>query len=811
MQLRTRSVGYSIALGSAALVTLACSGKAVAPTQDSKLLFPGEVHFKNIQQLTAGGTNAEAYWSFDGEWLSYQHKGGSLGCDQIFRMRPDGSDKVQVSLNGRTTCAYYTPNDSRIIYSSTVGDNKSCPAEPDHSRGYVWPIYDTYQFYTSKPDGTDPVPAEPGAPRAYNAEATVCKDGSVVFTSDRDGDLDLYVGKLDTMGTIKDVKRVTNTLGYDGGAFFSQDCKKLVWRASRPKPGKEADEYKALLKQHLVRPSQLEIWVGNADGSHARQITRVGAASFAPYFTPDAKRVLFASNPRDPRGRHFDIYMINVNGTGLERVTFSNTFESFPMFSPDGKRIAFSSNRNASVPRETNVFVADWVETPARALTLADSDPADRFQALVDALSVPAMDGRGIGTQGLAQAEKIVTERMAAIGLKPFFEVFKNAQGGEHYAQKVEVKGQPAHNLLGAWGKGCGKPGIKSVLIGAHLDHLGYGSDNSLEPTKKGLHPGADDNASGVAGVLEAARIITATPKADEKSCYVFAAFTGEEHGIAGSSRMVEMMKKAGALPKAMLNLDMVGRLENNRLTVFGTATAKEWPKWIEDECIARDLTCPGGGDGYGPSDHMSFYIGKVPVLHFFTGPHVDYHRTTDTSDKINATGGVQTAEVVAAIALRAGKPGTKLHYLKAKETPSMGLVGRARGKSKGAYLGTIPDYSALSSPHGPSGGGMAGGGVRLAGARPGSPADKAGVKEGDILFSIDTQKIASLEDFMKILSELEPDQKITIVVKRGDGQDAKFIRLPAVVGRREVAPEPSPSASPAPAASLSPSSTSGH
>lgn len=771
----------------------ACSQSAPKPAEipeTAGLEFPLEKHFKNIRQLTFEGTNAEAYWSFDGKWLTFQHKGPGLldespECDQIYAIRPDGTDVRRISNGkGRTTCSYFFPDHSRILFSSTFQSSEKCPTPPDMSRGYVWPVYNTFQIYTAKPDGTDILPLEPGAKRAYHAEATVCHDGSVIFTSDRDGDLDLYRGKLDSLGTLQSVERATTALGYDGGAFFSPDCKKIVWRASRPRLGKETEEYIALLKRHEVKPSLLEIWIADADGRQARQLTRVGAASFAPSFVPDGRQILFASNPRDPHGRSFDLYKISINGTGLERVSFSDTFESFPMFSPDGKQIAFSSNRNAKKPRDTNVFVADWVGIPTPPLSLDDPQPENRFLALVEKLSSLPMEGRGVGTAGMKQAEKEVIGRFEAVGLKPFFTVFPKAQGGVDFRQTVEIKSRDkihtASNLVGVWGEGCLK--TAPVIIGAHLDHLGHGAENSLEPNKTGIHPGADDNASGIAALIESARMIAASQEEQKKKvCYIFAAFTGEELGIAGSSRFVELLKNIKVRPKAMLNMDMVGRMENNRLIIFGTASAKEWEPIVQAECSLRRLDCPGGGDGYGPSDHMAFYTAGVPVLHFFTGPHTDYHRVSDTADKINATGGIQTSEVVANLAIRAAS--TRFHYQKASSVPMMGRVNREGGrKSHGAYLGTIPDYSQLTSPHGPSGGSAPGGGVRLAGARAESPAAKAGIKEGDILVSIDDRKTNSLEDFMNVLVDLMPNQEVILGVRRG----RDTLKLHAVVGKRE-------------------------
>ncbi|HET9595375.1 MAG TPA: hypothetical protein VFP65_07330 [Anaeromyxobacteraceae bacterium] len=320
------------------------------------LELPEERHLRNVRQLTFGGENAEAYFSFDGKQLILQSTRNGGECDQEYVMGADGSAPRLVSTGqGRVTCGYFFPDGSRILYSSTHALAPGCPPKPDMSQGYVWALYD-YQIYTARPDGSDVRPLAPG-PR-YNAEATISRDGWIVFTSTRDGDLDLYKMRLDGSGLV----RLTSTLGYDGGAFFSADGKRIVYRASRPKDGAEADTYRELLARKLVRPTQLEIWVMNADGSGQRQVTRLGAASFAPFFHPDGRRIIFASNVGDPKGRNFDLWLVNDDGSGLERVTWNETFDGFPMFSPDGKKLVFASNRNGSRPGETNVFIADWVE-----------------------------------------------------------------------------------------------------------------------------------------------------------------------------------------------------------------------------------------------------------------------------------------------------------------------------------------------------------------------------------------------------------------------------------------------------------------
>jgi len=329
-------------------------------TQQSgdSLLVPGEKHLRNLKQLSFAGENAEAYFSSDGKQLIFQSTRDGHQCDQIYTMNADGSNVRLISNGeGRTTCSYFFPNGRRILYSSTHLGGKECPPRPDFSKGYVWAVYPTFDIFTARPDGTDlkQLTKTPG----YDAETTITRDGKhLVFTSMRDGDLDVYT--MDANG--RNVRRLTNELGYDGGPFWSYDGKQIVYRAYHPQTEKEKSDYLGLLKQNLIRPTTLEIWVMNADGSNKRQVTHNGKANFGPYFFPDGLRVIFASNMDDPRGRNFDLYKINIDGTGLERITFNDTFDGFPMFSPDGKRLVFASNRNAAKPGDTNVFIADWVD-----------------------------------------------------------------------------------------------------------------------------------------------------------------------------------------------------------------------------------------------------------------------------------------------------------------------------------------------------------------------------------------------------------------------------------------------------------------
>ena len=316
-----------------------------------------ERHLRNIRQLTFAGENAEAYFSLDDQWLIFQGHESAESCDQIYVMDTAGKNRRMVSTGrGRTTCSYFFPGADRILYSSTHLAGPACPPKPDYSRGYVWPL-DNYDIFTANMDGS-------GLRRltttnGYDAEATISRDGrKIVFTSVRDGDLQVYT--MDADGT--NVRRLTRTPGYDGGAFFSFDGKQIVYRADHPTDPKQIEDFRALLRDGLVRPTKLELFVMNADGSNQRQITRNGAANFAPFFHPDGKRIIFSSNMGDSQGREFDIYIINTDGTGLERITSAPGFDGFPMFSSDGKRLVFASNRNAAKVGDTNIFIADWTD-----------------------------------------------------------------------------------------------------------------------------------------------------------------------------------------------------------------------------------------------------------------------------------------------------------------------------------------------------------------------------------------------------------------------------------------------------------------
>ncbi len=919
MNARILPVLLAALLGSGPAARAGDAGRPLkAPSLD-----PREVHLADLRQITRGGENAEAYWSPDSRQLVLQSKHPPYECDQIFRAPADGSGPlVLVSTGkGRTTCSYFTADGGRVLYSSTHVDEPACPPPPDRSHGYVWQIDSNYEIFSVKPDGSDPVRLT--ANHAYDAETTVCpKDGSLIFTSTRDGDLDLY--RMDADG--RNVRRLTDTPGYDGGAFFSPDCAKIVWRASRPRNPAELEEYRRLLAQGLVRPTQLEIWTANADGSDARQVTYLNAASFAPSFLPSGNRILFSSNYGDPKGREFDIWAINLDGSGLERITWTPGFDGFPLVSPDGTHIAFASNRNGTEPGETDVFVARWVDRPALQSAPAtapnpETAAADRFRDDVRWLADDAREGRGIGSAGLDAARQWIADRFRALGVEPagedgYFESFDVPVGVEVRAgtavtldgaavpadgfrpasfsasgeasgevmaagygitapelgiddyQGIEVRGKivavrrfvpdggpfadpqaerrygdlrykawnarehgakgvivvdvpalsagtspagaspaaesplpalaldaidaggdvglpavvlkrsagaslfsgshratlevaldrrtkPAANVLGLIRAGAADRLAGALVVGAHYDHLGHGGAGSLAPDSHEIHNGADDNASGTAALLEVARQLAGERGRLRRDVYLMA-FSGEEEGVLGSTAFTRHPTaglKTGDLV-AMLNMDMVGRLRGNQVTVLGGESAAEWKEIVPPACALERLDCALSGDGYGPSDHSPFYAAGVPVLHFFTGPHEDYHKPSDDSDKINAGGGAHIAALVADLAAGiANRPGRPTY----RSVPAPAPAGDVR--SYGASLGTIPDYAGDGRP-----------GVLLAGVRAGGPAEQAGLRRGDLLVGLAGKDIRDIHDFMYVLQRAKPGEKTTAVVVR-DGR----------------------------------------
>lgn len=351
------------------ILLLVCNSSfAQAPAVLDTLHYKEEGHFKNIRQLTFGGDNAEAYFSFDGKWLVFQktYLKENIPCDQIYvaKVPTSASEKFEPKListgKGRTTCGAFLKDGKHVVYASTHLGDENCPPVPDRAKygnKYIWPLYSSYDIFISDLNGniTKQLTNTPG----YDAEATISPDGkTMLFTSTRDGDIDLYTMNLKSGET----KRITTQLGYDGGAWFSPDGKKIIWRASRPTTEKEIAEYKELLKENLVAPTSMEVFIANADGSNVKQVSKLGQANWAPAYMPDSKTIIFASNHEYKRGFPFNLYTMNEDGSNLLKISRDKGFDAFPMFSMDGKKIVFCSNRNNGGTRDTNIFIADWID-----------------------------------------------------------------------------------------------------------------------------------------------------------------------------------------------------------------------------------------------------------------------------------------------------------------------------------------------------------------------------------------------------------------------------------------------------------------
>lgn len=711
-----------------------------------------EVSLKNIQKLTFGGDNAEAYFSPDGQMLTMQVTNPAIGakCDQIYTLRLGQNAYSPSSLQlvstgqGRTTCSFFMPDGKHVLYASTHAAGKECPAPPKpRSDGkYLWAIYPEFDIYVADLKGN--IVKQLTNSAGYDAEAVLSPDGKkIAFTSIRSGDLELWT--MNTDGT--NLKQITSGLGYDGGCFFSPDSKKLVFRSSRPKTEKDIAEYKELLKENLVAPTNMEIYTCNADGSNLKQITHLGKANWAPYFHPSGKKIIFSSNHHSTRGYDFQLYMIDTTGQNLRQITWQSEFNAFPMFSPDGKKLVFSSNRQQGAPRETNVFIADWVET----------DPAEQCNAQllkkhISYLASDELEGRLAGSKAETKAANYLAKYFDGLKLKPY-----NKSGYiQPFTYNVRLNPHDTTSSIKNNGKNVvaflDNKAAKTIVIGAHYDHLGRNEHHhsTLANSDGQIHNGADDNASGVAAVLELARIFSQN-KTQENANYIFACFSGEEDGLMGSKNLAENLKKEYPNVVAMINMDMIGRLDSlKNLVVGGIGTSPIFGQIIEKNKPAG-FNISLDSNGIGPTDHTSFYLKDIPVLNFFTGTHTDYHKPSDDENRINYVGATAITDYVFRVAnelaAQSNIPFTKTKVNTGKSVPKYKVT-----------LGIMPDYS------------DSGDGLHVDGVMDKRPAQVAGIQAGDIITQIGTCTVKEVYSYMECLAKIKAGEDLPVTYKR-DGK----------------------------------------
>lgn len=820
---------------------------------------PDETHLPEVKQLTTVGENVAPRWAWSGPAaVVVQTRADARTCPRVMRVALDAASSPAVVAEGESPSLL--PNEGGVVYAAPP----KCARRTPPPAGAI-ALDAASDVYRAKADGSEPKRLTDNP--AFDGEPSVCgKDGAIVFSSMRDGDVDLY--RMDADGA--HLQRLTATAGYDGGPVFDADCKHVAWHASRPK-GKELEEYRTQLTEGLIRPVQLELWIANADGTDARQITYLDARSSGPAWYPGEGRVLFASTFGGETNRDVDLWAIDLDGTNLERVTTAPGVDSTPAFSPDGKWLAFASARGTPLGTiASNVFAARWNVGTKHV----EERTADHLMGDSAWLADRAREGRATGTKGLDDAGAYIERSFRSFGLTPagdaeFRQAFEvtttvNAAATLHVAGvpvpaaqvralgfsssrsvdapmtyvgssddygRVDVKGKvavvrasgslrhaawlarehgavglvavadgappdpspesaegipaaqvsrealgpalaaivrgghpiahlavtlapetaPAFNVVARWPASAPQaerlPGV--VVIGAHYDGIG---DKS---------PGADDNASGTAALLQVARSLGEKKPAMRRDV-LLVAFSGEEQGAAGATAFVR--KPPGGIAAkdvlVMVDLDMVGRLRDDTLQVFGSDTAPELPDVIRGACHAAHVDCLGAaGGGLGGADRRPFFEAGIPCVHFFTGVHADHHKAADVPAALNATGMAQVARIAEHLARDVSDLGGPLTFNRKAVAP-----GEDEGETRsfGASLGTIPDRA------GPPAGQK---GMLLAGVRPGGPADKAGLRRGDVLVRLGGHVVGGVEDVMFMLTQSKPGAHVKAVVVR-DGQE---------------------------------------
>lgn len=677
----------------------------------------------NLRQTTfVGRRSGEGYFSPDGSKLAFMsEREPGNPFFQIYRMDLETGEVTRVSPGaGKATCPWFHPQGgNRVLFASTHHD----PAAEEKQRAefrertanphrrYAWDFDPEFEIYDGDRNLT--------RARGYDAECSWSPDGRrIVFASNRHAragapdpgrEVEIYVMEADG----SNVRRLTYSDGYDGGPFFSPDGSRIVWRRFSPDGATS------------------EIFSMNAEGRDVRQITRLGAMSWAPFYHPSGDYLIFSTNLHGLG--NFELYLADIEGRSTARVTFQESFDGLPAFSPDGRTLAWTSNRGGS----SQIWFADWNDAGARRLLGLGPSPApsfrvparetSRLRAHVRALTAPAMEGRRAGSEGERQAAAYVAKAFEEAGLEPA------GDGGTWFQDFGQGR-----NVLGRLvGEGAG-----TVVIGAHLDHLGPG------------FPGADDNASGVAALIEAARQV---PRYGLRRTLVFAAWSGEEVGLLGSRTFVTRAKDI----VAALNMDMVGRL-GGALILQGVGSSPVWPAEIERANAPVGLPISLSDDSRLPTDTTSFHLKGIPALNAFTGAHLDYHNSTDTADKLNYDGIDRISRLMARLAHQLAASDRPVEFTRSEPSEGMPRADRR------ASLGTVPDYAARGE------------GLRLSGVIPGGPAEKAGLREGDVIVRLAGRDVKDIYDYTRAIDALQPGVAVEVVILREAGRRVALSIIPA-------------------------------
>jgi Tol biopolymer transport system component len=829
-----------------------------------------EGHLTEMRQLTFGGDSDAQRWAWGGDQIVLQSRALDAGgaCPRL-RRTTLLDPPAQISLP-EGEMPSFLPGDREIVYAASP----SCSKRRERRDGALG-VDPGLDIVRARADGSNPrrLTETPG----YDAEASVCgKSGAIVFTSMRDGDLDLY--RMDADGS--HVVRLTATTGYDGGATFDADCTHIAWQAWHPR-GKALDDYARQLAAKRVAPPVLELWMAQADGADARQVTYLDGRSWAPSFFPSERRLLFASTFGGQTARNVDLWAIDLDGTNLERVTTAPGFNGSPSFSPDGRLLAFTSARATLLGKaDVDVFVARW----SGAWRHVEEQPADHLMGDAAWLSDHARGGRALGGSGLDEAGAYVERSFQSFGLaasgsagfRQEFEATAHVSGqaslevagapmaassiralgfsastevsaplvfigSDDDYEQTDVKGKivivrgagsPRHRARLAHQHGAAgflavtqaappEPGPESseglpaaiasneammallarLVRGQHpAAHLAVtlapdtarafnvvGRWKASVPDEQklpgvivlGAHydggaesPGADDNASGTAALLQVARSLGEKKTAMRRDI-VFVAFSGEEQGAAGAAAFVKN-PPGGLLANelfTLVDLDMVGRMRDDTLQVFGADSAAEWTELLTGACDAANVQCvQATGGGLGGADRQPFFEAGIPAVHLFTGVNVDHHTPSDTADLLNATGMAQVARIAEHLARDISDLGGRLAFL-----PTATAPGEGESRGFGASLGAIPD------PARPANGQN---GMLLAGVRPHGPADAAGLRRGDVVVRLGGHVVSTTDDVKFVMTQSKPGVAMKALILR-DGKELTVEVTPDAPPRR--------------------------